>query len=759
MADFPFPATPPQTPGLPSNPELFVFEQFAGLNTKPLRPGIQDAEMSWCDGFMPIGPNNLRTLYGVGDGLYTATGSLTIVYYAFGNIDTTPYCFVFLSNGSVDQFNTGTGAITTVATAGTILNPSSNIGFCQWGSKYILFCADQTNGYWLWDGSNLFQAGTVGAQVVMLRSGEEYTSQPTIELTTTGSGTGSTFNANLKNNAIETIDVTNPGSGFGVTDFINLNISGGGSDNTAKATVTISNSGGVEAVYITNGGRFYGPFSQATATGGGGTGASFSLVNQNGVIVAINVVNPGTGYTSAPTITIANGGSGSTGFQGFATIFTGQITAVSVTNNGSGYKTPPEITVIGDGTGASLQAKINNLGQVASVEIVNGGRGYTKGLVHFSGGNKAAEAIVALMPFGVSGTTLEVYTNRVWVGNGFKGLFTAPSDPNNFNVSDGAGAFQSNDSFLRISYRSFKQSNGFLYLLADSSMNYISGVRTDGSPPITTYSNQNVDPQIGSPWPNSVQVFSRNVMFANSFGVHISYGGAVTKVSQALDGIYNTVANFGNFTPSSAVASIFGIQAYMLLLPVVDPISGQQANKLLMWDGKKWWTSGQDVELTFIATQEIDSVLTAWGTDGTSIYPLFQDPSAEFSKVAQSRLWANPNYMYTKTANRMYGMVNFNSAQGSGVTTIVVDNEGESTSGQVTVNSSLLTWTNNSGNTITWTNSLAQVITWGGIGLIIFGPVAVSNNGRLLGVTVTTDASDIALLSVTVLGEAWELRA
>lgn len=741
---------------MPSNPTLFTFEQFTGLNTKPLRPGIQDQEMSWCDGLMPIGPNNLRTLYGVGEELYTAAGSLIIIFYAFGNIHAVPYCYVFLSDGSVVQVNTNTGAITQIATAGTIQNPSqTNIGFCQWGSKYILFSADQTDGYWIWDGSNLFEAGTVGPQVIMLRSGEDYTSQPTVELTTTGAGSGATFEAELKNGSIENMNVTSPGSGFAIDDLINLNISGGGSDNTAKATVSISSSGGVEAVYVTNGGHDYSGTAQAVATGGGGSGASFSVSGQGGAIIAINIINPGTGYTSAPTITITGGGSGA-GFSGFATIFIGQVTSVAVTDGGTGYKTPPTISVIGDGNGAELRAQIDSSGSVTAIQIVNGGRGYTKGLVHFSGGNKAAEAVVALMPFGVSGTTIEVYTNRAWIGNGSRGIFTAPSDPVDVTVSNGAGAFQSNDSFLRVSYRSFKQSNGFLYLIADSSMNYISGVRTDGSPPLTTYSNQNVDPQIGSPWPNTVQVFSRNIMFANSFGVHISYGGAVTKVSQPLDGVYNTVPDFGSFIPSSAVASIFGIQVYMILLPVIDPSSGQQANKLFMWDGKKWWSSGQDVNLTFVATQEVDSVLTSWGTDGLAIYPLFQNKSAEFSKIVQSKLWANPSYLYMKTATRLYGLINHNHV-GGGVTTVTVDNENGSTSTEVSVQPPSLVWTNDTGQAITWENASSQVISWIRVGLVIFGPVSIAQNGRLIGITLKTEASDIALLSVIVLGQAFEL--
>ena len=57
------PAAPKRIPGFPENFDLTVFDGFKGLNTKPTRPGIEDQEMSWCDNWMPLGENNLRTMY------------------------------------------------------------------------------------------------------------------------------------------------------------------------------------------------------------------------------------------------------------------------------------------------------------------------------------------------------------------------------------------------------------------------------------------------------------------------------------------------------------------------------------------------------------------------------------------------------------------------------------------------------------------------------------------------------------------------
>ena len=154
--------------------------------------------------------------------------------------------------------------------------------------------------------------------------------------------------------------------------------------------------------------------------------------------------------------------------------------------------------------------------------------------------------LTGTIPLAISGTAIEIYSGRVWIANGATITFSAPGSVIDFSSANGGGNFTSSDSFLKVAYINLKQTNGFLYLIGDSSVNYISGVQTSGSPPITTFTNQNADPEVGSPWPGTVDVFSRNILFANAFGAHVSYGGAVTKISEMLDGVYNTVPNFGN---------------------------------------------------------------------------------------------------------------------------------------------------------------------------------------------------------------------
>ncbi len=354
------------------------------------------------------------------------------------------------------------------------------------------------------------------------------------------------------------------------------------------------------------------------------------------------------------------------------------------------------------------------------------------------------------MPLGIGGTAIEVYAGRVWIANGATIFFSAPGSVILF-ASAGGGNFSSSDSYLRVEFTELRQTNGFLYLIADSSINYISGVQTSGSPPVTTFTNQNLDPEVGTPWPGTVDVFNRNIIFANAFGVHIGYGGAVSKVSEKLDGVYNTVTTFGSFVPSAAKAIVYGKKIWILLLPIIDPISGQQVNKMFCWNGKIWWAASQSVNLQFIQHQEINSVLTAWGTDGTSIYPLFNTPSNLFVKIAQSKLWDRPGYESFKMGARLWGILKYYSNSSPNLN-ISIDNETNSSSKVLTFNPLLISWTNNAGGPISWTNNVAQPITWfsAGTGFTVIPPDAVGQNGVLIGLTVQTQSADMAIATMKV---------
>jgi autotransporter-associated beta strand protein len=132
------------------------------------------------------------------------------------------------------------------------------------------------------------------------------------------SGTGTNANAaNLVGSAIvqsgATLDV---GTASGLTVDKPIVLNGAALTNSSAGLTTIDN--GVAGVQFTNGGTGY-TGTSLIFTGGGGSGAVGADVLASTVVSTVSVTTAGSGYTSAPTVTVA-GGSGLTATAVLSTV-------------------------------------------------------------------------------------------------------------------------------------------------------------------------------------------------------------------------------------------------------------------------------------------------------------------------------------------------------------------------------------------------------------------------------------------------------
>jgi hypothetical protein len=722
-------------------------EQFAGMNTSTSRVGIPDEQVKWLDGFFPLDAYNLRTLYDVGTTLYTAAGT-TIVFFGFVNISSTPYAIIFQADGSVVAVNVNTAVVTTVLAPGTISVPSQlTIGLSQWGQQYAIIVANQANGYWLWDGLVTYGAGTIGPQVVLTSGGSGYVSNPAIGLVG-GSGFGAVFTSSISNGSVVSVSISNPGSGYLATDtptltFIGGNQSGSGGSITAGLAHHAGGSGGSISVTMVRvlsneydayatlvaGGSGYSNFTKVVVTGGDNVYNAPLKITASvvaGAISSIQVTTGVYGNSVAPTVSITD--------NGYYFINTTTIAA-----GGSGYSNFPVLSVV-DATGSIqsspvLTASVTGGGSsITSVSIVSGGQfgASVTPTVVITDTATSAQGSVTLMPYGVSGNAVETYSGHVWVANQNVYNWSAPGSPNNFATSAGGGSAQSADSYLKIGYTRLIQSNGFLYLIADSSIDYISGVQTAGTPPTTTFTKQNADPTIGTPYPWSVILHGQDLLFANSIGIYGVAGARPDKISRMLDGIWGTVPSFGGLNLSAAHATIFNREVWMTLSTFVNPLTGATVTEPLMWDGKRWFASPQNMSMIFIASQEINSVFTAYGTDGTVVAPLFQTPSTNFTKAVESKLWAEPGgYMVNHAPGRFWALANYYSLSSPSII-LSIDAVSADPNAAGSIVSTSATYT------IPGPTSTGHWAT---------PPQAVGQQGILTGMTIKTNCNDMALIS------------
>lgn len=533
---------------------------------------------------------------------------------------------------------------------------------------------------------------------------------PQVAFSGGGTDTGAILTANLAPGTVENIVVTAPGSGYHA-GVVTVTISGGGGSGATAVVTDFTSPAGVKKITITNAGSGYtsAPTVTINANGFGNGAKAFAQVSA-GAVQSVTVVNGGSGYTYPPTLTFIGGGG--TDADGYAKLTGTQVASIHVSEGGSyGGNTPAVNLVGGGGSGAAAHAvmQANDKGEnsvksvvvdapgsgytyppavtfqfnapggtdggakaqavlvgtsIASVVMNNQGQNYSNppAVVITPGANNAAYATVELMPFGISGNGIEAFQSRVWLTHPKEKSTSYPPQGGNMDVSEpssltsfnpGAGAvlFTNTGSVLRKVYNGIRQSNGYLYPFGDSSVDVISNVNTSGDPATTTFNYQNTDPQTGTAFRDSLQPFSRTILFANTKGVFGLYGGAVTRVSDKLNNLFD-LAQFpptsNALRPSSASVHHHNVKLYLLLLTITDPFTLQPRDVLLAWDEKDWYVLSQTGDLNFIGTQIVESDLRAYGTDGSTIFRLFTTPSEALEKVVSTKLYGAQTHSVTK---------------------------------------------------------------------------------------------------------------
>ena len=163
-------------------------------------------------------------------------------------------------------------------------------------------------------------------------------------------------------------------------------------DAEQATAVTTQVHGGIQYVTVTNRGSGYtyaprvaissapagGVTGIATAYLRGGLfiGAGYDAASNKSVVQNINLVNPGSGYTTGPEMQFYGGGG--TGLAVTSYMANGTIGIVTVTGGGSGYTTSPAVTFTGLSTvSAAATAVVSTAGTISAIHITNAGAGYT----------------------------------------------------------------------------------------------------------------------------------------------------------------------------------------------------------------------------------------------------------------------------------------------------------------------------------------------------------------------------------------------
>jgi hypothetical protein len=163
-----------------------------------------------------------------------------------------------------------------------------------------------------------------------------------------------------------------------------------------------------------------------------------------GSVIAITVTNPGAGYSNPVVQISGGGGSGATAVatikhvqedggvtpEAVAVLSGGAVTSIGITSGGSGYTTEPTVSVVAangdDGAGCVASAVLSG-SAINSVTVTSGGSGYTSPTVAFIGGGGSGAQASAVLAGAVTSTV---------VVNGGSGYSTPP----NVTITGGGGS-------------------------------------------------------------------------------------------------------------------------------------------------------------------------------------------------------------------------------------------------------------------------------------------------------------------------------
>ena len=228
---------------------------------------------------------------------------------------------------------------------------------------------------------------TGAIQSFTLESGGSYTALPGLTYNPVNGGSGQLASFNLSM-GVGSIDIDASGSGYMVPPTLLIDAPvGGGVQARAVANIT---SGSVTTFGITVSGSGYTSIPAVLVQNGSGATAESTLVPTSVAILPVD--QHGSGYSYA-TVTISGGGA-TRNATASAVIVGDQVSSIDLIDPGEGYTSPPTVEITGDGIDAHASAVLVAT-PIDRISVIAGGSGYNYPPTVSIGGDAAAVSILS----------------------------------------------------------------------------------------------------------------------------------------------------------------------------------------------------------------------------------------------------------------------------------------------------------------------------------------------------------------------------
>ena len=255
---------------------------------------------------------------------------------------------------------------------------------------------------------------SAGAVVsLQLVQGGSYSTLPSLQSNFLYGGSGQNVSVSLSM-GLKDITLTSGGSAYQVPPAV---IISGNHTQPAQAQAYIT-AGSVSRIQVLQPGTGYTAIPSVSVSCGSGATAQ-AILNPTSVQF-VDVINPGSGYVTPPTVTLVGGGG--TGATAEAVLVGDQIDFITVTNGGSGYTSVPQVNISGN---AVVQVSLANT-SINRIEVTNVGASYVlPPTVQIAGD---ATAVSVLMPTQVQSVTV-TNTGSGYTSDPVISITLDPQDP------------------------------------------------------------------------------------------------------------------------------------------------------------------------------------------------------------------------------------------------------------------------------------------------------------------------------------------
>ena len=476
----------------------------------------------------------------------------------------------------------------------------------------------------------------------------------------------------------------------------------------------------------------------------GGVQAEAEAIITANAVSSIILTEGGTGYTTAPTVTIAGGGgTGANAVAGIITFATGTVSVV-VTNGGTGYTNVSNtvVTISGGGGANAVGQAIVSGGQILQVVMTNPGSGYSNAsniTVTITGGggsNATARAIINSNPL----VGVQTFSGRAWVAQGRTVTYSAAGSYSDF-TSVSAGSLTLTDNTLHSNIVQLLSANNFLYIFGEDSINVFSDVRVTNTG-TTIFTNTNVSASVGTRLPYAIFPYFRSVLFMNEYGVYALVGSTTSKLSDALDGIFENI----DFTTAKVTAGqvlLNNILCAAFNIRYND--NGTFRYLQAVFFERKWFFTSQGNALKLLSSVPVVGKIKLYATDGSDLKLFYDNATANINSEISSALWSMGDPIRTKQALK----IGIEATNKNGVVSLSATVDNENRESPPYTLTSTIEWQNNSLQTVGWSNSSGVVIGWGTTGYSLYKTDA-QQWGKYLGITINSNSPNFVINGLEV---------